>query len=179
MSQIFSALPTDVHRLPTGYQVPKRGCREPPGCRCSEPRLPPSGQGRQRGRGVWHLGEVPAAKSGGRGERRHGLVVRGPAGEGGPGNGAAPQGQQREAAAPRVRPGRGGRVRPRSGARTVAVAAARRTRSSRLLHPAPAHRSLLAPVQAGASWTATAAARGAGGQQRDGTPTREQGKEGT
>lgn len=95
--------------------------------------------------------------------------------------GVVPQGQPRAVAtAPRVRPGRGGRARPRSRARTATVAAARRPGSSRRPH-AP-QSSLLALVRAGASsWTAAAAAaaaaRGAGGQQRDGTPARDQGKE--
>lgn len=44
---------------------------------------------------------------------------------------------------------------------------------------APAQRSLLAPVLAGASSrTAAAAAQGAGGQRRDGTSSRDQGKGG-
>lgn len=135
MSQIFSALPTDVHRLPTGYQVPKRGCREPPGCRCAEPRLPPWGQDGQRGRGVWHPGEVPAAKPGGRGEPRHGLVVRGPAGEGGPGE---------RGGAPGAAAGGGGTTCPAGAGRAGAPSqrSANRgsgggssDRSRRLLHP--------------------------------------------
>lgn len=184
MSQLFSALPSDVFNLQTGYRVPQR--RRVSGT--SQMQMlgaspAPFGSGSAEREGRAALGGSVSGEIGravrteanpGADEPRGGRQVREVEGEG-----AVPQGWPRVAAAPRVRPGRGGRARPRSRARTAAVAAARQPCSSRPPHPAPAQRSPR-PVHAGASsWTAAAAARGAGGQQRDGTPSRDQGKEGT
>lgn len=172
MSQLFWVLLCDVHPLRTRYQVPKRGCWASPCWRCSEPPQALSGSGSADKEGRAELvgrarGEVGRA---GRAE----APPKGQAGEGGRGRGAG------AAVAPRVRPGRGGRACPRGPARAAAAVAARRPRSSRRPQSAPAQHSLLAPVPAGASsWTAAAAARGAGGRQRDGTPSGDEGKEGT
>lgn len=65
MSQLFSAFPSNVHPLQTGYQVPNRGRRAPPGWRCSEPAPAPSGSDSGETEGC--------AARGGECQRRHGV----------------------------------------------------------------------------------------------------------
>lgn len=142
------------------------------------PGLPPRGQTHQR-EGRAALGGSAGGETGWAGPTSHPGVrqVREVAGRRRrPGSGSRPRRRHHVSG----RGGAAGRALGAERAAAGAAAAACRPRSSRRPQPAPAQRSVLALVPAGASsWTAAAAARGPGGQQSDGTPSRDQGKEGT